>query len=456
MGGYAFEVDLPGQGSIFSSFLADDKQRRVTITPEGVLFLLEHAPDIIPYQSIDSLDDRSKSDWFSKTILVLQLLSFSVNLLDRWIQGVPVSLLEISTLAHCACSCFTLLVWWAKPRGILQPTLIRASSGVTPEVGAPVDTAPSDSLARKRESEALAACAIMMMCSRLVLYSCVGLIIHASKRVELDYLIPPEPSTDSTLVAPPSSPPQDLSSPYIKLNRSPLAKDSAYTPTTFISIPADGPPNPPRWLCRSWTFDPMPWYAQRLPQDMANDAGTLADVVEVRKSDLERWNWAMRVPEPAREACHALASDGSILVTPDSSLQSWMAFNDWRILCFLLLPVLYGGVHLAGWNGPFQSLAEQALWRAACLYTVSSTILTFIVTLVMITAFTFVVRISGIQRLQFWSLETLFDPIFTVLCAPLYLSCNIYILVACFRQLSHLPPEAYSLPSWVNSLPHIS
>ena len=114
MGGFVFEPSTPILGS----------HSRFTLTDDGVLFLLEHAPELIPDLSEASILNRSRSDDLGKALLIIQLLYFCISCAARWDQSLPLSLLEVSTLAHAMCAVTTYLVWWNKPFDVAEPTVI--------------------------------------------------------------------------------------------------------------------------------------------------------------------------------------------------------------------------------------------------------------------------------------------------------------------------------------------
>lgn len=105
MGGYAFEFsEIESKGK--EPFLPVTA-RRMTITPEGIRFILTHEPDLIPDIPVEAIEDRSNTDSLSKTILLVQVVWFCVSCVSRGIQNLPLSLLEVSTVAHAICTLFT-------------------------------------------------------------------------------------------------------------------------------------------------------------------------------------------------------------------------------------------------------------------------------------------------------------------------------------------------------------
>jgi hypothetical protein len=68
--------------------------------------------------------DKSKGDGLSKGIALLQGLWFIVQIMARFAQGLPVSELEVATLAFAVVNIFTWLIWWHKPLDVQEPILI--------------------------------------------------------------------------------------------------------------------------------------------------------------------------------------------------------------------------------------------------------------------------------------------------------------------------------------------
>ncbi|KAK0475636.1 hypothetical protein EDD18DRAFT_194519 [Armillaria luteobubalina] len=65
--------------------------------------------------SPETIEDRSKGDALSKTISILQLSWFIVQCIARALQHLPITLLEMSTLAFTGLSILMYSLWWYKP-----------------------------------------------------------------------------------------------------------------------------------------------------------------------------------------------------------------------------------------------------------------------------------------------------------------------------------------------------
>ncbi len=86
------------------------------------------SPDLIPDLSLTSITDRSNSKQHGKGFVVRQVGWFCLNSASRLGERLPLSLLEVSTLAHGLCTLASYAAWWYKPLNIDEPTWIRMSS----------------------------------------------------------------------------------------------------------------------------------------------------------------------------------------------------------------------------------------------------------------------------------------------------------------------------------------
>ncbi len=115
MGGFAFTLmDLDGTVG----------QERAKLTPKGIRFLLTYDPRVIPDLSVKSITERSGSTSLGKALLIFQVARFCFNCASRLRKHLPLSLLEVSTLAHGFMTLLCYFVWWFKPLNINEPTWI--------------------------------------------------------------------------------------------------------------------------------------------------------------------------------------------------------------------------------------------------------------------------------------------------------------------------------------------
>ncbi|KAK0230077.1 hypothetical protein IW262DRAFT_1452980 [Armillaria fumosa] len=68
--------------------------------------------------SVETIEDKSKGDAFSKTISILQISWFIVKSILRTVQHLPLTLLEMATLGFASLSIITYFLWWHKPLNV--------------------------------------------------------------------------------------------------------------------------------------------------------------------------------------------------------------------------------------------------------------------------------------------------------------------------------------------------
>jgi predicted Rdx family selenoprotein len=77
------------------------------------------------------IEDRSKGDVISKCVAILQLVWFVIQLIARYTQDLPITLLEIDTLGVVALACIAYIFWWKKPKDIGRPYIVHWNSRTT-------------------------------------------------------------------------------------------------------------------------------------------------------------------------------------------------------------------------------------------------------------------------------------------------------------------------------------
>lgn len=78
-----------------------------------------------PIVSKNEILDKCGKDAFSKTIAVLQLTWFILQIIARVGQNLPITELELTTAALASLNIAMYISWWSKPNDILCPTVIQ-------------------------------------------------------------------------------------------------------------------------------------------------------------------------------------------------------------------------------------------------------------------------------------------------------------------------------------------
>ena len=83
---------------------------------------------IVPTEA--EIKDRGKSDWLAKSLVLLQTSWFVMQCIARAIEHLPVSHLEIVTLAYAAMNFVICVFWWNKPLNVNRPVRVFRKSDV--------------------------------------------------------------------------------------------------------------------------------------------------------------------------------------------------------------------------------------------------------------------------------------------------------------------------------------
>ena len=67
------------------------------------------------------IKDKGKSDWFAKSLVLVQTSWFMMQCIARAIKHLPVTHLEIVTLAYAAMNFVIYIFWWNKPLNVNRP-----------------------------------------------------------------------------------------------------------------------------------------------------------------------------------------------------------------------------------------------------------------------------------------------------------------------------------------------
>lgn len=103
----------------------DDDEPVFSLAPPTVIKLV--AMGVLTPPSEEEIKDRSKSDSFSKLIVLVQTLWFVMQCIARHIEHLPITELEVGTLAYTIPILGIYICWWNKPLGVTQPVRVSQS-----------------------------------------------------------------------------------------------------------------------------------------------------------------------------------------------------------------------------------------------------------------------------------------------------------------------------------------
>lgn len=116
MGGYCYH--LP---EAFRMYLPEGHDRKeLALRDEALRFVARNEPSVIPRLTVNAIMDKSTAGAFVKIITLFQALWFILQCLARMAAGLPLSLLELMTFAHCIVGLVIGWLWLHKPLNISQ------------------------------------------------------------------------------------------------------------------------------------------------------------------------------------------------------------------------------------------------------------------------------------------------------------------------------------------------
>lgn len=89
-----------------------------TVAPRGILELARL--NKLPTVDRDIISGRGKADLLTKVLVVSQATWMLVQAIGRKAAGLPITLLELNTLAHVGCALLLYLIWWKKPQDVTE------------------------------------------------------------------------------------------------------------------------------------------------------------------------------------------------------------------------------------------------------------------------------------------------------------------------------------------------
>jgi hypothetical protein len=117
---YAYYVGMGGFAAEFQDL--HNTLDRVTITSYGVLYMARHGY-LCKVKKCD-IEDKSKANKFAKGLVCVQVAWVIGQAIERRTAGFPITLLEIHTIVHAVCALLMYGLWFKKPFDINAPTIL--------------------------------------------------------------------------------------------------------------------------------------------------------------------------------------------------------------------------------------------------------------------------------------------------------------------------------------------
>ena len=425
MGGFA--IDVNGLG-IEDTRRFTAKHKRITLTPRGVRLLAQCG--LLPDISRDDIKDKSKSDSLTKFVSLLQALWMFAQICGRLVYELPVTLLEVNTLAHIVCALIIYILWWHKPKLVYSPTILRGESVRT-------------------------ICAYMYMSSQMSGWANPrpGILkktwlqpefsvmaLKTSHRSSTSHSAPPKKAGDcsgcsATVV---ETVEEETASEEFCLRT--IDEDSLdrvdlealeMIMTRARHIEDTDPHKATRWSLASKAVSEHPCLRSRFSSTQKTSTRIGPNLFEPHVEEL--------VVESAQDWAN------------DELLRSMSGFTMGVVLW--AVSMVYGGMHTAAWHSYFPSEAERELWRGSSILIAASGLIWVAINFAALVSR----RIEGywnrVEVLQehwvsLWGLGSL-----AALCGTLYLAARAFLVIEAFISLRNLPADAYATPPWTQIFP---
>ncbi|KAI9873382.1 MAG: hypothetical protein M1830_000472 [Pleopsidium flavum] len=101
---------------------SDGNYQKCYLSARGVMYLAQRG--IFLEVSEEFIEDKSKADALAKALVCLQVTWTVIQVISKKIVGYPIALLEVHTLGHVACALALYALWFQKPLGVREPTIV--------------------------------------------------------------------------------------------------------------------------------------------------------------------------------------------------------------------------------------------------------------------------------------------------------------------------------------------
>ena len=403
---------------------------RSTITPTGALFLAKL--DLLPDIPEETVNARSKADELVKGLACIQAVYILVEIIARWATALPVTLLELNTLAHVVCALAMYCLWWKKPQDVNEPFEVPVPRHV--------------------------AIFMLLRTSEFNGFWCA----YSPQNEESPQK--GEPIIGGTLITD-NLPPHIVNA--IPPNNSGVQIVGKVNKTISI-FEINGARRKggivmllPGQALRDIPFTPQngPWHLTAADIERLK----LLTKIKLLPDYYDSEDWRLRSAagcnydhQLVKEASNLSDSGtGAILSDSDAGAISLVS-QKITLMLFCILGLLYGGIHATSWNTHFPSVVERTLWHvAACVVAGGGFALC---TLGYAFSNAFLVRKTPkwYHKLMDFCvnvLGVLAGLVFVVVATSIVLS-RIYLVVESFISIRSLPYGAYKVVNWTTFFPH--
>ncbi|KAI5924203.1 hypothetical protein F4810DRAFT_149801 [Camillea tinctor] len=420
--------------------------------------------------SLATIEDKSKSDTVQKVLVVGQLGWMIAQCITRTAFGLPLCLLEIHTAVHAVCAMLLYAFWFKKPLDVNDPEVSRA--------------------------DGLEYIISFMIQEQFYELQNMQLMVYPTWTAETARLYP---KALSTQVRDPSKfTYQILSDGQVAAvefldggwgNMTLRPGQALRNGIGFIKRENHDEHHDPNPATNTSQSEKLRKSSTATGSDASGSASARSstqadpdhDTLPIDFTDQQRWTWMTDFltsrhgrtpthpylyhpyPGPRHPESHyhdAFTAQPGNLVSSSSSSPGGR--DMWDMLCYiqshplllallLVLPALYGGIHLCGWDFEFPSVAERACWRAACLFIVGAfpALLGFAHVCAAVDVWVLRRGVAGLD----WAARVRNAAWYGVL--GMYACARVFIVVEAFASLRRVPIGVFWVPAWLDMVPHL-
>ena len=364
------------------------------------------------------------------------------QIIGRLIMDLPVTLLEVNTLAHIMCAIIIYILWWDKPKLINEPTKLRGEW--VPPVSAYMYMSSQISGWRKTRPGILKKDWIDPE------FSILTLTPSTARTAELNILTPLQKASSSK-------------------------KRLAFVASLRSISVADVPRLQADSNCGSLSTRPISTFTSK-----GESTETATSILQSRlesSQELQSTRWSLAAEAMTLHsaiACRVIpheTAEGETKLTwvepiveelLDDSIGNWATGNLLRDISGFVMGMVvwfasmaYGGLHAAAWNGHFPSRIEMWLWRASSVCIAGSGLTWILINLLARTFKGFKAYWKEVESLRaHWTSLVGLGSLAT-LCGLAYLLARIFLVVEAFISLRKLPAAAFETLQWTQLVPHL-
>ncbi|UNI21782.1 hypothetical protein JDV02_007738 [Purpureocillium takamizusanense] len=453
-GGFAIELESLSGGVLDQSHLSDGdngektESPRLTLTARGVMLLASSG--FVPRVTKAEIEDKSKANDLAKATVIVQATWMLVQVIGRLAAHLPVTLLEVNTVAHVLCAFAMYVFWWDKPLLPNEPIILRDES-LAPLVAFMYASSEISGHVKHKQKNVKSQTFIKTLFANLNLYSTTP---------ELETLCLLRPREDSEGGETAKGEAEDI-----------VKHPNLASVTQFPGSVQRAPPSCLRPLEKTRQKEQGTAFFERRPRVISHQDQTAEDPAP---SDMSRWSLIQQAFQKYPDLLlrnrillsHSVGEHSSCLhLRPEqlvaTHIPNWPSNDLLRSVNGLIVGMIlwlanlcYGGFHAAAWNDHFPSVPEKWLWRASSSY-------------IGFCGGFWVVLNSAVARWPalnaFWEkwmdgekslAQSIGLGVIVFTCGFSLMLARMYVVVEAFISIRELPAAAYDTPDWTDLFPH--